>query len=498
MSKLFHFGTSIKNPWKRNIYFNMKYMASKLLSCFIFFLIGIGPLSYGQQNKSSIDERKLIPGWTSETFYHDKLKKTILINGGLTPGPWHTTYIELWLWENNDWNLISDDGPEVRNFFSWAYDNNRNVLVIYGGNNRKNYADTWEWNGTNWVQIEAPINPGRISAAKMVYDPVRKACILFGGYSDENNGFELRDDTWAYSGKEWKQLFTDGPSPRFPATMVYFPVNKKIYLYGGHAPGSRVDRGNTGDTWELSQTGWKEIKFSTNPGIRATTEMVFNKKTKTLWMVGQADTWEFNGKQWTQSNIKGLPPRNGHGSTYNPSMGMVMIYGGVIVPGGSRVKDVWALDHDKKEWKCISGCIEDQEQWISEHPGDSDALLNLIATLYSLDKQTQAEIHISKTVNSSSLNRNSLTRLGSYLLSVKKYEESIKCFEKALNIESRGSDFYNLACAYSLINNKDKAFENLNKAAENGFNSKQQFENDSDLQSLKSDSRFQELLTKLK
>jgi len=50
------------------------------------------------------------------------------------------------------------------------------------------------------------------------------------------------------------------------------------------------------------------------------------------------------------------------------------------------------------------------------------------------------------------------------------YEESIKDFEKALSIDpSDIAVHFNIACAYSLTENKEKAFEHISKAVENGF-----------------------------
>lgn len=50
------------------------------------------------------------------------------------------------------------------------------------------------------------------------------------------------------------------------------------------------------------------------------------------------------------------------------------------------------------------------------------------------------------------------------------YEESIKDFEKALSIDpSDIAVHFNIACAYSLTEQTDKAFEHISKAVENGF-----------------------------
>lgn len=54
------------------------------------------------------------------------------------------------------------------------------------------------------------------------------------------------------------------------------------------------------------------------------------------------------------------------------------------------------------------------------------------------------------------------------------------------------------ARAYALIGEKDKAFDNLNKAVDHGYSSKEEFENEKDLATLKSDVRWNALMEKMK
>lgn len=88
-------------------------------------------------------------------------------------------------------------------------------------------------------------------------------------------------------------------------------------------------------------------------------------------------------------------------------------------------------------------------------------------------------------------------QLGGQLYREKKYKESAMNYELAVKEDPNGVDFYNMACSYSLDHNANKAFEALNKAVEYGFYGRNQYENDTDLTSLKSDARWKELSAKL-
>jgi tetratricopeptide (TPR) repeat protein len=88
-------------------------------------------------------------------------------------------------------------------------------------------------------------------------------------------------------------------------------------------------------------------------------------------------------------------------------------------------------------------------------------------------------------------------------MSLNRNQEAIKTYEKAFaagippGANTRGTAYYNLACAYVRLKQNDKAFEMLNKAVDEGYTNRNTFETDTDLAPLRTDSRFQNLLEKL-
>lgn len=79
-------------------------------------------------------------------------------------------------------------------------------------------------------------------------------------------------------------------------------------------------------------------------------------------------------------------------------------------------------------------------------------------------------------------------------------------FDKGLEIDKqlarlRPSDptiLYNLACSYSLVNNVDKSLEVIKMAIGYGYNDYGYLENDSDLDNLRQDGRFQQFYVTIK
>lgn len=138
------------------------------------------------------------------------------------------------------------------------------------------------------------------------------------------------------------------------------------------------------------------------------------------------------------------------------------------------------------------------KKYLEKQPNDPNTLVGLSQVLYGLNKDEEAKQIFSKAEKTMSLQRFHHTSTASYLYQNKKFGESASYYQKALALEPRAVDFYNMACSWSLGGNKDKAFEALNKAVELGYNGKSNYENDADLASLKQDARWNELLTKLK
>ncbi|MCI0488124.1 MAG: tetratricopeptide repeat protein [Blastocatellia bacterium] len=85
-------------------------------------------------------------------------------------------------------------------------------------------------------------------------------------------------------------------------------------------------------------------------------------------------------------------------------------------------------------------------------------------------------------------------RLGYALHAMGKYDGAVEAYQKVIAIRSNPLAIYNLACAYSRLNEKDKAFEWLNKLLQTGFKASQPLKTDEDFANLRSDPRFKELV----
>ena len=94
-------------------------------------------------------------------------------------------------------------------------------------------------------------------------------------------------------------------------------------------------------------------------------------------------------------------------------------------------------------------------------------------------------------------------QLASAQLHAGRNEEAIKSYEKAFaagippGANTRGVAYFKLACGYTRLGQKDKAFQALTSAVAEGFTDRNAYETDEDLAPLRAEPRFQELLGRL-
>ena len=94
-------------------------------------------------------------------------------------------------------------------------------------------------------------------------------------------------------------------------------------------------------------------------------------------------------------------------------------------------------------------------------------------------------------------------QLGWAQLHLDQNAEAVRSYERAFELgippgrSTRGIAWYNLACAYARLGQRDRAIAALEQAVSEGVNERRTFEQDSDLASLRGDARFVALLRRL-
>ena len=65
-------------------------------------------------------------------------------------------------------------------------------MIFGGGSGIGDLQDTWEWNGTDWKQLQPGPPPAKRESQGMTFDPAVHRIVMFGG---QVNG-SVVNDTW--------------------------------------------------------------------------------------------------------------------------------------------------------------------------------------------------------------------------------------------------------------------------------------------------------------
>jgi hypothetical protein len=226
---------------------------------------------------------------------------------------------------------MSDIGPGARSYSALAYDSANKVSLLFAGSKSGiPIGDTWQWDGLNWTQL-ADTGPPPRSGHAMAYDSNRQRTVLFGGVASD---VSLFGDTWEFDGENWTQQQDTGPSARRGHGMAYDSVNGRVVLFGGGG----TDGAGLGDTWAWDGQEWVEIaEFGPSPRVYSS---VVSIAGSALILYGGAsgliggsqvffDTWQFDGKLWTQRQDIGPGPLYSAAIAFDVSRTAVLLFGGL-------------------------------------------------------------------------------------------------------------------------------------------------------------------------
>jgi len=216
-------------------------------------------------------------------------------------------------------------------------------IVLFGGATQSGtyLNDTWTWDGTNWTEQTPPVSPSP-RTSYMTYDGATGNVVLFGG----NDAAGSLGDTWTWNGttKTWTQLNpANSPSPRLAPT-AYDEATQSLLLFGD----STVD---LNDTWTWNGTNWIKLAPAVSPTPRAQANMAYDPSIRMVvlfggyagtWENSLNDTWMWNGTNWKQVTPATPPPnRYNFGMSYHVAAKILVMFGGFS--SSVARSDTWLL-----------------------------------------------------------------------------------------------------------------------------------------------------------
>jgi hypothetical protein len=252
---------------------------------------------------------------------------------------------QTWEWDGFLWTEMNPPTrPPERRGAAMAYDSRRGVCVMFGGGtnifqHQLPFNDTWEWDGITWTMRQAndpllPDRPPPLHGQLMAFDSSRGRTVLIATSWRENGDYIPCTYTWEWDGTNWTTFYT-APPPRSGGVLVYDPVRRVTVLFGGNGWFDPL----LNDTWTWDGERWALVSTS-GPPPREEHAMAFDVRRQVMVMVGGRwgdatenynDTWEWNGTSWSlqaTAGTFGLTARRLHQMWYEPGQERLMVLGG--------------------------------------------------------------------------------------------------------------------------------------------------------------------------
>lgn len=134
----------------------------------------------------------------------DPVRAEVLITSGHfadTSGSF-IDYGDLWAWNGAAWRELawSGDSPGHRTHTGLVYDPQTENILLFGSGLETFKSDVWSWDRAGWTLVPTSGMPDR-SGHGVAYDEVRDVFVLFGGV--DRPGGKALSDTWEWDRTAW-------------------------------------------------------------------------------------------------------------------------------------------------------------------------------------------------------------------------------------------------------------------------------------------------------
>ncbi|MBL8763381.1 MAG: hypothetical protein JNM07_03835 [Phycisphaerae bacterium] len=161
---------------------------------------------------------------------YDPIRKRTMLFGG-TPGGRTKSGGPFalggtWQWDGAAWSLVTMNGPSARYDSCLAFDEARNVVVLFGGSIYSyDFPDTWTWDGSTWTKRSESGPPDRAGGG-LAFDRVRNRIIRSSSYSSS------QPETWEWDGSSWAPYLPAGVRAA-PGPLAFDPSSQRLATYSG-------------------------------------------------------------------------------------------------------------------------------------------------------------------------------------------------------------------------------------------------------------------------
>lgn len=324
----------------------MTHLSIRILPLPLLLTLGVSPLHAQFSSGSNGADGPLDPllpptQGVGTVMVTDSSRNRVVLFGGLDD-----PYGDTWEFDGTTWTYVTtaniEGSPWSRHGHQLAYDSARERVVLFGGYNLGGTVmnDTWEYDGIQWTEIQPADSPSPRFGHGMVYDPGRGRVVLFGGLeATDEVTWSFQNDTWEYDGTNWIEVPVSDPPPGLAwHSMSYLPNSQRTLLFGGES-GESSNR-----TFEYSGGQWLEVFPANSPSPRNRHGMAYDPGRNRVVLFGGTfdtaeltedsvifgDTWEYHEGNWVElpPTDDAPKPRHSHAMAFDPTTERILLHGG--------------------------------------------------------------------------------------------------------------------------------------------------------------------------
>ncbi len=271
---------------------------------------------------------------------YDGATGQFVLFGGQIPG--QALANDTWVWNGSAWSeVFPATSPPPAFGGRMAYDAATKQLILFGGNIFENDTslisnETWEWTGSDWVELDPATSPPPLAEQAMAYDPATGQILMFGGLGGTpQTGFSATNGTWAWNGSTWQQLTPSTvPSVRREAAIGWDAATSQLIIYGGEASAELSDTW----IWNATTNNWTQQAPKVSPGPLAYAPLVYDSTTGQMLLIAGSSAsgsalstvWDWSGSNWIEQTPSTVltPARFSPVAGYDTSTSQLLLFGG--------------------------------------------------------------------------------------------------------------------------------------------------------------------------
>ncbi len=280
---------------------------------------------------------------------YDPISRRLVLFGGYDGAAY---FADTWVFDGKDWSMLRPaSAPPVRTGAGLAYDAVSHKLVLFGGYDGNAWlGDTWLYDGATgaWQQAHPIHQPPAGTGVAVFSDPQSGHAMVYGGF-DGSKTIGYSNQTFRWTGSDWRQLQVTAPSARSSAGYAKDPATHSVVLFGG------LGSVNPYSTWLWQNNDWAEQNPAQMPPERFSMGIACDTGLAGCILFGGdqgglslGDAWMWSGAtaQWQALQPSGSPgPRELFAMQYDPALRKIIIFGGLRSERNKQrlLNDTWSL-----------------------------------------------------------------------------------------------------------------------------------------------------------